>query len=71
MTDAAASAVPVATAAAPPTSPAVNQNKRPNFSLAPVNPNGVNKVTHQNLATGKPGTAKKLTIKNFKGKFLL
>ena len=41
-------------------------NKRPNFSLAVANPNGVNKIT-QSLATGKPGTAKKLVIKNFKG----
>jgi cullin-4 len=42
------------------------QTKRPNFSLAVANPNGVNKIT-QSLATGKPGTAKKLIIKNFKG----
>lgn len=48
------------------------QSKRPNFSLAVANPNGVNKIT-TSLATGKPGTAKKLIIKNFKGKdsFLL
>lgn len=67
MTDAAAPTVPVGTAAPPPTSPAMTQNKRPNFSMAPVNPNGVNKNTHQSLATGKPSTAKKLIIKNLKG----
>lgn len=52
--------------AAAATSPANAQNKRPNFSLAVANPNGVNKIT-QSLATGKPGTARKLIIKNFKG----
>ncbi|XP_015123952.1 cullin-4A [Diachasma alloeum] len=42
--------------------------KRANFSaLTVANPNGVNKLT-QNLGNAKPGSARKLVIKNFKNK---
>lgn len=42
--------------------------KRANFSALTVgNPNGVNKIS-PSLASAKPGTARKLVIKNFKSK---
>ena len=41
--------------------------KRANFSLAVTNPNGVSKMSPGVGAVNKPGTAKKLIIKNFKG----
>ncbi|XP_033220142.1 cullin-4A isoform X2 [Belonocnema kinseyi] len=45
-----------------------NTQKRANFSaLTVANPNGVNKIT-PSLASSKPGSAKKLIIKNFKNK---
>lgn len=45
-----------------------NSQKRANFSaLTVANPNGVNKIT-PTLASSKPGSAKKLIIKNFKNK---
>lgn len=43
---------------------ATNNQKRANFS-AITNPNGVNK--NSTIVTTKPGAAKKLVIKNFKG----
>ena len=39
--------------------------KRPNFSALTSNPNGINKAA--TLLNTKPGSAKKLVIKNFKG----
>lgn len=41
--------------------------KRANFSALNSNPNGMNKNSTSLLAS-KPGSAKKLIIKNFKGK---
>lgn len=47
---------------------ATDTQKRANFSALTVgNPNGVNKIS-PNLANAKPGSAKKLVIKNFKSK---
>lgn len=47
---------------------ATDTPKRANFSALTVgNPNGVNKIS-PNLASAKPGSAKKLVIKNFKSK---
>ena len=44
-------------------------SKRPNFSaLSCPGPNGVNNKLSSTVANAKPGTAKKLIIKNFKGK---
>jgi len=40
--------------------------KRPNFSALTANPNGINKGAA--VVNSKPGAAKKLVIKNFKGK---
>lgn len=39
--------------------------KRPNFSALSASPNGMNK--NASLVNTKPGAAKKLVIKNFKG----
>ncbi|KAL6260573.1 hypothetical protein P5V15_008094 [Pogonomyrmex californicus] len=62
MTDMAAAPAAVAAVAAPDT------QRRANFSALPVgNPNGVNKMS-SSLANAKPGSAKKLVIKNFKNK---
>jgi hypothetical protein len=50
------------------TAAATDTQKRANFSaLAVGNANGVNKIS-QNLANAKPGSTKKLIIKNFKRK---
>ncbi|XP_012281134.1 cullin-4A [Orussus abietinus] len=50
------------------TAAATNTQKRANFSaLTVANPNGVNKIS-PSLANAKPGSAKKLVIKNFKNK---
>ncbi|RLU23086.1 hypothetical protein DMN91_005364 [Ooceraea biroi] len=50
------------------TAAATDTQKRANFSALTVgNSNGVNKIS-QNLANAKPGSAKKLIIKNFKHK---
>lgn len=47
---------------------AANTQKRANFSaLAVANPNGVSKIS-PSLAISKPGSARKLVIKNFKSK---
>lgn len=45
--------------------------KRANFSaLTVANPNGINKIS-PNLANAKPGSARKLVIKNFKSKKII
>ncbi|XP_015587413.1 cullin-4A isoform X2 [Cephus cinctus] len=50
------------------TAAATNTQKRANFSaLTVANPNGVNKIS-PSLASAKPGSARKLVIKNFKNK---
>jgi len=64
MTDTAAATAAAAAAAAA----AADTQKRANFSALTVgNPNGVNKIS-PSLANAKPGSAKKLVIKNFKSK---
>lgn len=46
-----------------------NSQKRANFSaLTVTNPNGVTNKISPSLANAKPGSAKKLVIKNFKSK---
>ncbi|XP_071553163.1 cullin-4A [Temnothorax nylanderi] len=61
MTDTAAATAAAAAAA-------TDTQKRANFSALTVgNPNGVNKIS-PSLANAKPGSAKKLVIKNFKNK---
>lgn len=53
------------------TDTAANSQKRANFSaLTVTNPNGVNKIS-TSITNAKPGSAKKLIIKNFKSKYEL